>query len=1162
MNILTLAESSLRDRSLRCRLAGGAYRTALFFLLAVCAAGAVRAGTFNVNTTGDTHAANLVTGTDGSGNISLRSACEAANTQAGPHTVNLPAGTYTLTLGEIAIGNSTNLNTAIAGFSSATTVISQSTPNSRIFDVGIASNIQISVSNVTLQNGQGAIDGFGGSGIIAGGPGQVLSVFNCALTNNVSPSGKGNGGAIEFSAGGTLTIANTTFSGNQANDAAQGSGGAIDFFLQSNVSGSLSVSACRFTNNVSASGGNTGGGAIALRVQGRTGGTTFSASITNCTFTGNQASAYGGAVMSSNASTAIPDIHLNRFFNNSAGSGGSAVAQISGSAGTINAENNWWGCDAAPGGAQGCQTISGDPGAIDADPRIDLILTASPTTINAGSNSSLTVDVSKNSNGVVINPAVMKGLPVTFDGTYGFAAPNAGTISASFGATSSYVSSACPGNPNIAFASAMIDSGTQTAAITIVEPPGLHSCPANFSVKNDPDVCGATVTYTPPTASQGCPPPDISCVPPSGSVFAVGPTQVTCTASNGILPDAACSFTVTVADTQRPSIGVTVPPGIQSTPGQCGTNVTYTANVADNCPGATVDCVPASGSFFADGSTPVTCAASDAHGNKDTTIFTIIVEDTAKPVIICQGDTTVRDDPGECTAVVTFPDPTVIDSCPGPNGPSCTPASGSIFPVGSTVVTCRVFNAAGTGDSCSFKVTVVDSNYYRTGRYEDWAKSHDAKGKLKSEKRKPDKVFLKFNFGAPAAATGFTVNFDMPVSGLVTLGKDKLVPLDTPIVNRKSAVYTGLTIAQGDTFQFDGVGSKGKRSKVNVVWATSPKATKVVLTTFKRNDPGLPVPNYVNIGEELFGSGQLTAFPGGLFVGLPRFPKGANAVIHKKYTDVQKSMIKMIRGVPLLHHDTLRCLDTFTVKRKPISSLQKSLPPDKGNNALFAELLTLKMNVTASMANKFPVGLGELTFDDQNDPLNPFNGQMVDAIVVKADSLITCLPVFSKPTVPTPAELYGVLRMINSAFADTLLDTVSFSTKTVFRGARKLTDVPYLCTTPGAVPKTIADLGPVGEEVPDEFTLDQNYPNPFNPVTTMAFVIGSPSFVTLKVYDVLGREVSTLLDREPMDEGDQEVQFDGSSLASGIYFYRLIAEPASGDGGPGWSAVRKMVLVK
>jgi aminopeptidase N len=73
---------------------------------------------------------------------------------------------------------------------------------------------------------------------------------------------------------------------------------------------------------------------------------------------------------------------------------------------------------------------------------------------------------------------------------------------------------------------------------------------------------------------------------------------------------------------------------------------------------------------------------------------------------------------------------------------------------------------------------------------------------------------------------------------------------------------------------------------------------------------------------------------------------------------------------------------------------------------------------------------------------------------------------------------------------------------------------------------------------PPAYSLGQNYPNPFNPVTTISFRVPFKSFVTLKVFDILGREVTTLVNGEKL-AGDYSVQWNGSALPSGIYFYRL-----------------------
>ncbi|MBK9334841.1 MAG: T9SS type A sorting domain-containing protein [Ignavibacteria bacterium] len=99
----------------------------------------------------------------------------------------------------------------------------------------------------------------------------------------------------------------------------------------------------------------------------------------------------------------------------------------------------------------------------------------------------------------------------------------------------------------------------------------------------------------------------------------------------------------------------------------------------------------------------------------------------------------------------------------------------------------------------------------------------------------------------------------------------------------------------------------------------------------------------------------------------------------------------------------------------------------------------------------------------------------------------------------------------------------------------------------------IISITPISTNVPDRYSLSQNYPNPFNPTTNINFTVPKSGFVKMNVYDINGREVSTLVNQE-MTPGTYKVDFDASNLSSGIYYYSM----TSGD----IVETKRMTLVK
>jgi hypothetical protein len=100
---------------------------------------------------------------------------------------------------------------------------------------------------------------------------------------------------------------------------------------------------------------------------------------------------------------------------------------------------------------------------------------------------------------------------------------------------------------------------------------------------------------------------------------------------------------------------------------------------------------------------------------------------------------------------------------------------------------------------------------------------------------------------------------------------------------------------------------------------------------------------------------------------------------------------------------------------------------------------------------------------------------------------------------------------------------------------------------------SLAETGDMNQELPIRFSLSQNYPNPFNPSTHIPYSVRGSGFVSLKVYDVLGREVATLVN-EVKPPGEYSVVFDGTNLPSGVYFYRLTAG--------GFTETRRMIVIR
>jgi HYR domain len=197
-----------------------------------------------------------------------------------------------------------------------------------------------------------------------------------------------------------------------------------------------------------------------------------------------------------------------------------------------------------------------------------------------------------------------------------------------------------------------------------------------------------------------------ACSPASGATFALGATTVNCTATDAHGNSSSDSFSVVVTDTTAP--GLTLPGTITAeATSPAGAAVSYTATASDIVDGAiTPGCSTPSGATFGLGTTAVTCTAMDAHGNSTTAAFSVEVKDTTGPSLTLPGTVTAQAT-SPAGAAVSY-NATASDLVDGAVTPSCSPASGSTFAIGSTTVSCTATDAHGNSSGDSFSVVVTD----------------------------------------------------------------------------------------------------------------------------------------------------------------------------------------------------------------------------------------------------------------------------------------------------------------------------------------------------------------------------------------------------------------------------------------------------------------------
>lgn len=222
---------------------------------------------------------------------------------------------------------------------------------------------------------------------------------------------------------------------------------------------------------------------------------------------------------------------------------------------------------------------------------------------------------------------------------------------------------------------------------------------------------GAYVPYDLPTATDNLDESIIvTCLPASDTLFKIKTTQVTCTATDEAGNTGTSTFDVIVQDKTAPMIDDNDDMTVEATSG-AGAVVTYISPKASDLvdTDVAVICKLGSDSTFPLGTTTVTCVATDDSGNSASSTFDVTVQDTTGPVFGAYVAPLPVEATGTNGVAVTYVLPTASDAVDGAVTPICLPASGSVFALGTTQVTCTATDAKSNSSTMSFDVTVVDT---------------------------------------------------------------------------------------------------------------------------------------------------------------------------------------------------------------------------------------------------------------------------------------------------------------------------------------------------------------------------------------------------------------------------------------------------------------------
>jgi len=389
-----------------------------------------------------------------------------------------------------------------------------------------------------------------------------------------------------------------------------------------------------------------------------------------------------------------------------------------------------------------------------------------------------------------------------------------------------------------------------------------------------------------------------------------------------------------------------------------------------------------------------------------------------------------------------------------------------------------------------------------------------------------------------------------------------------------SSTYT-LNVVSGVNVTGKDFGNFGGNKKFRTIRSETDLSLKGVKMSFDKKTNALKTPPTIaSVLENIFVS---IGKSGTSFLGIPQATKDSA----KKYAWIfYKKAAELGKLYTDVHNGQARPLDQITTSTGSVKKLSKAIKAARKtfDNRAFEQGVLFNLNLIGSSYGVLPQGYDSLILDTTASLAGrSLRGYSLKSVGVYLDSVMTYWKRFGVDNGDAYSDLDEFIRKIikplNERFATTFsatdtslfsLDTNAVKGLTVknqyaikLKGIKTASEAGGLVRqspTARYVPSFTPNSGYI--EIPREFNVEQNYPNPFNPTTSIMIKLSEQSSVSLKVYNILGEEVATILNNNVLEQGEVEVQFDASKLSSGVYFYRTTINHGE------YVFVRKMVLMK